>query len=215
MLYLFSGDDAKSKLRAYEKLIQSVPGSTEKFLINRNNFDVNELERFYSGAGLFFTACMVVFSDILETETSRNLVIKKLGPMAKSESLFIFLEGKLNKPVLDAFKKAGAESKVFELAKAKKERFNSFLLANAFEQKDKLNLWICYRQAVTAGVGMEELAGVLFWKIKDMILKNNIRAFSLEQLKKFASRLSYVLPEARKTGKDPEVAFERFLLDIF
>lgn len=215
MLYLFSGDDAKSKFLAYEKFIKSPPERMERFQINRNNFDAGELESFCSGSGLFFSACTVTFSDILESEKPRDFILKKLGPMAKSESLFIFLEGKLNKPVLDAFKKAGAESKIFELAKEKKDRFNTFLLANAFERKDKLNLWICYRQAVAAGVGMEELAGVLFWKIKDMILKNNIRAFSLEELKKFASRLSYVLPEARKSGKDPEVAFERFLLDIF
>ena len=58
--------------------------------------------------------------------------------MGESGNDFVFLEGKLNKPVLDAFKKARAEINVFELPKEKIEKFNNFLLANAFGDKDKL-----------------------------------------------------------------------------
>jgi hypothetical protein len=124
----------------------------------------------------------------------------------------------LNKATLDAFKKAGQkrlEIKSFELPKEKKEKFNNFLLANAFGAKDKLNLWIYFRQAMDKGVGMEELIGVLFWKIKDMILKKDFRKFSEMELKNSASRISYLLPQARKIGIDPEIAFEQFLLEAF
>ena len=135
--------------------------------------------------------------------------------MNQSASAFIFLDGKLNKITLDAFKKAKAEINIFESPKAKKEKFNNFLLANAFGQKDKLNLWIYYRLAVDKGVGLEELVGVLFWKIKDMFLKKDFNKFSPEQLKNFSGKLSYLLPEARKVGQDAEIAFEKFLLEAF
>ena len=62
---------------------------------------------------------------------------------------------------------------------------------------------------------MEELVGVLFWKIKDMILKKNFSKFSEAKLKSFAMKLSYLLPEARKKGVDAESAFEKFLLEVF
>lgn len=218
MLYLFSGDDTKSKLLAYEKFIASLGPGTEIFSIGRNNFDHGQIENLYSGAGLFFERCAVVLSGVLEAEPMRDFILKKLAPMAQSANYFIFLEGKLGKPIADAFKKAKAKSEVFELPKErkrKKEKFNSFLLANAFEQKDRLNLWIYYRTALDKGVALEELAGVLFWKIKDMILKNNFRRFSAIELKNFASRLSYLLPQARRRGEDAEIAFERFLLEIF
>jgi hypothetical protein len=215
MIYLFYGDDTKNKITQSEKFLKSLPKDTEIFFVSRNNFNRNQIESLYSGSGLFFARAAVIFSDILEYEENRNFILEKLALMGKSESLFIFLEGKINKPILDTFKKIGAKIDIFELPKEKKEKFNSFLLADAFAAKDKLNLWFYFRQAMDKDVGMEELVGVLFWKIKDMILKKNFRKFSETELKNFAAKLSYLLPQARKEGKDAETVFEQFLLEAF
>jgi hypothetical protein len=88
-------------------------------------------------------------------------------------------------------------------------------MANALGDRDKRNLWIYFRQAMDKGVGMEELIGVLFWKAKDMILKKKFGKFKESELKNFASKISYLLPEARKEGRDDETAFEQFLLEAF
>lgn len=215
MLYLFSGDDAKNKILNYEKFIKSIPGGTEIFFINKNDFDPIQTESFYSGASLFSALCAVVFQGILEYEEIKDFVLDKLELMGKSQNTFVFIEGKLNKAILDAFKKARAEINVFELPKEKKEKFDNFLIANAFANKDKLNTWIYFRQAIDLGTSMEELAGILFWKIKDLLLKKNFSKFSETQLKGFSSKLSYLLPEARKEGRDAESAFEQFLLEAF
>ncbi len=215
MIYLFSGDDAKNKIVSYEKFIKSIPKSTETFFVSRNSFDPVQIESFYSGSSLFSSLSAVIFQNIFDYEETRDFVLEKLKQMGESSNSFIFLESKLNKPILDAFKKARAELDIFELPKEKKEKYDNFLVANAFANKDKLNTWICFRQAMDVGVGMEEIIGVLFWKIKDMILKKNFNKFKEEQLKDFASRLSYLLPEARKEGRDAESAFEQFLLEAF
>ncbi|OGI74164.1 hypothetical protein A3D42_01795 [Candidatus Nomurabacteria bacterium RIFCSPHIGHO2_02_FULL_41_18] len=215
MIYLFSGDDTSKKLSAFEKFMKSLPVGVEILKFYRNNFNSGEIESLYSGSGLFFSKFAASFSEILEYQETRDFVLEKLSSLARSDNFFIFLEGKLGKPVLDAFRKAGAEINVFELTKEKKEKFNNFLVANAFSQKDKLNLWIYFRQAVDKGVGMEELAGVLFWKIKDMLIKKNFAKFSEKELKNFLQKLSYLLPEARKKGRDTESVFERFLLEAF
>lgn len=215
MIYLFAGDDTKNKTKSYEKFIDSLPSSIETFFISRNDFDPMQIESFYSGPGLFFVQSAVIFENILEREETRDFVLKKLELMGTSGNSFIFLEGKLNKPIFFAFKKARAELNIFELPKEKKEKFDNFLVASAFGRKDKLNLWIYFRQALDKGVGMEELIGVLFWKIKDMLLKKNFSQFSEEQLKNSACKLAYLLPEARKAGRDAESAFEQFLLEAF
>jgi len=215
MIYLFSGDDAKSKILNYEKFIKSIPAGTEPFFINRNSFDRVQIESFYSGASLFSILSAIIFQGILEHEETRDFVLDKLNLMGESVNTFVFLEGKLNKPILDTFKKARAELNVFELPKEKKEKYDNFLVANAFANKDKLNTWIYFRQAVDVGVSLEEIAGVLFWKIKDLILKKDFQKFKEEQLKDFVARLSYLLPEARKEGKDAESALEQFLLEAF
>jgi hypothetical protein len=215
MIYLFTGDDAKTKHAGYEKFVKSVSEGTETFFISRNDFNKNQIESLYSGAGLFSTKSTVMFSNILEYEETRDFILDKLEQMGESATAFIFLEGKLNKPILDAFREARAELNVFELPKEKKEKFNNFLLADAFSDKDKLNLWVYYRQAVDLGVGLEELVGVLFWKAKDMLLKKNLGKFSEQELKDFSYRISYILPEARTSGRDAETVLEKFLLEVF
>ena len=215
MIYLFGGDDIKNKLISYEKFIKSISKDTEVFYINRNNFNRDQIESLYSGAGLFFTKCIVVFSNIFEYEETRDFTLDKLDLMGQSESTFVFLESKLNKPILEVFKKSRAELNIFELPKEKKERFDNFLVANAFSQKDKLNMWIYFRQAIDKGVVMEELIGVLFWKIKDMMIKKDFRKFSRTELLNSATKLSCLLPKARKEGNDAETVFERFLLEVF
>ena len=228
MIYLFTGDDAKNKILSSEKFIKSIPKSTEVFFISRNDFNPVQIESFYSGASLFSPLSAVIFQNIFEHEETRDFVLEKLELMNESVSSFIFLEGKLNKTISDAFKKVKAQINLFELPKEKKEKFDNFLVANAFGQKDKLNMWIYFRQAMDKGVGMEELIGVLFWKIKDMLLKNpperaesssvragNFSKFSKKELENIACKLSYLLPEARKDGLNAESAFEQFLLEVF
>ncbi|MFA6257592.1 MAG: hypothetical protein WC671_01105 [Candidatus Paceibacterota bacterium] len=223
MLYLFSGDDSKNKILNYEKFIKSLPvqigiPETDIFQVSRNNFNSMQIESFYSGSSLFSVLSAIVFQNIFEYEETRDFVLDKLKQMGESDNLFIFLEGKLNKPILDAFKKVGAKRSqvnIFELPKIKLEKYDNFLVANAFANKDKLNTWLHFRRAMDVGVNMEEIIGVLFWKIKDMLLKNNFSKFTPEQLKTFASRISYLLPEARKKGQDAESAFEQFLLEAF
>ncbi len=220
MIYLFSGEDIKSKLASHEKFIKSLPKGIEVFSIGKNDFDFMQIESFYSGSGLFSPKSAIVFTNIFEREDIRDFILEHLGDMEKSENYFIFSEGKLLKPMLDAFKKAGVKPdriSIFDAVgtKGKTEKFNSFLLANAFGSKDKLNLWIYFRQAMDKGVSLEELSGVLFWKAKDMLIKQSYGKFSEPELKDFASRLAYLLPEARSKGRDAEEAFEVFLLEAF
>lgn len=215
MIYLFYGDDTKNKRGSFERFLESISKGGEVLFINRNNFDRVQIESLYSGSSLFSSDHTVVFENILEYEDNRDFILEKLGFMSGSPSSFVFLEGKLLKNVVDNFKKAKGEIQLFELPKEKKEKYDNFLVANAFAGKDKLNMWIYFRQAMDKGVGMEEIIGVLFWKIKDMILKKNFGKFKEEELKNSAVRLSYLLPEARKSGRDAEAVFEQFLLEVF
>lgn len=215
MLHLFAGDDAKNKIATYEKFVKTLPTNAEIFFISRNNFDPMRVESFYSGSTLFASISVVIFEGILEREEARDFILTILPFMGKSDNRFIFLEGKLNKPILDVFKKSRAELNMFELPKEKKEKYDNFLVANAFASGDKLHTWIHFRRAMDLGVGMEEIIGVLFWKIKDMILRQNFSKFSEMELKNRAASISYLLPHARKNGIDAESAFEKFLLEAF
>jgi len=213
MLYLFSGDDTKSKIANYEKFLRSIPKSTEIFSFSKNNFDRIQLESLYSGSSLFSSLAVIIFENIFDHEETRDFLLNKLKFMGESSNSFIFLESKLNKSIVDAFKKLKGETNIFELPKEKKEKYDNWLVANAFMNKDKLNTWIHFRRAMDLGVGMEEIVGVIFWKLKDSLLRENFNKFSEQQLKDLITKLSYLLPEARKEGKDAESVFEQFLLE--
>src|SRR3989344_3679328 len=127
MIYLFCGDDAKNKRFVYEKFIKSIPKSVETFFISRNDFNPIQIESFYSGASLFSALSAVFFENILEREENRDFILEKLEQMGESNNFFSFLEGKLNKPILDAFRKIEPKRmqvNVFELPKVKKEKFD-------------------------------------------------------------------------------------------
>jgi hypothetical protein len=213
MIHIFVGDDSKNKMASCEKFINSLAKDTEIFYVTKNDFNQNQTESFYSGSGLFFKKCAVIFSNILELENAKAFIFEKLPLITKSENIFVFLESKLEKSVLDSFKKTQAELHIFELSKQKKEKFNNFLLSEAFSKRDKLNLWIYFRQAVDLGVSLEELTGVLLWKTKDMLIKKDFKKFKEKELRNFGQRISYILQESRKKSKDDEVALEQFLLE--
>src|SRR3989344_6045535 len=101
MIYLFTGDDAKNKIISSEKFIKSLPGGVGCFFISRNDFNPIQIESFYSGASLFSALSAVIFQNILEHEETRDFVLAKLKLMGESANTFVFLEGKLNKPILD------------------------------------------------------------------------------------------------------------------
>ena len=78
MIYLFTGDDTKKKFDAYEKFLKTFPKGMEVFSISKNDFNPIQIESLYSGAGLFFNKCIVVFSNILEKEEASDFLLKKL-----------------------------------------------------------------------------------------------------------------------------------------
>jgi hypothetical protein len=213
MIYLFTGDDATNKIKSYESFLKG-QGSLPLISISKNNFNEMDTESLYSGASLFDSKSVIVFSNILDNQDISLFLLDKLDLLQESNNVFIFLEGKLLKPVLNQFEKVKATVNLFELRKDQKEKFNNFLLADAFAVKDKIKLWLYYRQAVDLGVGLEELTGVLFWKVKDTMLKKNFSKYTEEDLQEIANKISYLLPEARRKGKDAEIVFEKFLLEV-
>lgn len=213
MIYLFTGDDTINRNKAYEKSLKDF-NDLPLIHINKNNFSTETIESLYSDANLFDPKSIIVFSYLLEDKNINEFILNKLEFFASSNNIFIFLENRLLKPITDKFKKNESEVFVFELKKIEKEVFNNFLLANAFGDKDKVLLWLYFRQATLKGVALEELVGVLFWKVKDMILKKNFFKYKEKDLKEIAFKLSILLPKSRREGKEAEITFEKFIIEV-
>ncbi|HWA32157.1 MAG TPA: hypothetical protein VG694_01770 [Candidatus Paceibacterota bacterium] len=215
MIHFLYGEDRGARNSALEKILDSLPEGTEIFRLDKETFDPDSFENFFSSSGLFFKKCTVVLSEVLASERNESFVSGKLDLIKDSANVFVFLEDAPAKATLAAFEESGAKIAEFAKVKEKKERFNSFVLANALGSRDRLGLWLGFRQAMMHGAALDELAGVLFWKAKDMILRGNFRLFSKDELVNISGRMASLLPEARRRGEDDEASFERFILEAF
>ena len=214
MIYLFFGNDTKLKRKTYLDFMKSIPERANVFDIHKNNFDLMQFESLYSSNSLFFAKSVVVLNNIFENEEIKEIVLANLANLEKSINDFIVLEGDLKKAELDAFKKVRAEINLFEKKEIKKQTFNTFILANNLGDRDKLNIWINLQMAYKENVAVDAIVGVLFWKVKDMIIKKDFKKFSLEELQKIARELPFLLSNSRLSSKDDQVSLEQFLIKI-
>ena len=90
-------------------------------------------------------------------------------------------------------------------------KINIFNLADAFSNKDKMGAWVIYRQAISLGVSPEEICGVLFWKVKNMMM-NNAKNFSKIELQNLSSKLTDIYHNSHSGNIDFTIALEEFIL---
>ncbi|MEX0909768.1 MAG: hypothetical protein WDZ75_00560 [Candidatus Paceibacterota bacterium] len=129
-----------------------------------------DLEESTSGQGLFQTRYIVELIGMFEGEQLPNpkeAIIK----IKESENIFLVLEEKLPKKILDLLKENAERTMEEKNAPAKKEKdFSAFSLADALALRDKKRLWILFREALSRGYKVEELHGILFWQMKTIVL---------------------------------------------
>ena len=91
-------------------------------------------------------------------------------------------------------------------------KINVFGIADAFSNRNKIEAWILYREAVSQGIPPEEISGIIFWKIKTMILSGS-KFFSLDELKNNSSELVSLYHNAHRGESDFVIGLEQFILN--
>ena len=59
--------------------MKTLPKGTELFSISKGGFDQMQIESFYSGSGLFFERCAVLFTDVFEREEAKSFILEKIN----------------------------------------------------------------------------------------------------------------------------------------
>jgi DNA polymerase III delta subunit len=192
-----------------------------------------KLEELAGSQGLFERK-FIVFADRLSEKVSdAEIILGEIPLIAESDNVFVFLEGSLKADILKVFKKYSNQVQNFEKVE-KKERFNSFSLADALGERNKEKLWILYRKALGSGLSPEELHGTLFWQAKTMRAVSLVQTASEAGLKPFSwtkaksalknwkeselrdltSDLVSIYHNSRRGKHDLETALERLILGI-
>ncbi len=206
MIYILSGNDTKKKNIYLKKLDKT----NSAVLLPDGEIAKEELLNYAFSVNLFGDHQIIVFENILKRENI-TLTNENLLALKDSETIFIFLEEKLLAPEVKKYKKY-ATIEDFSAPNIKQTpRINVFGIADAFSRKDKIGAWILYREAVIEGVPPEEISGIIFWKIKTMILSGT-KFFGVDELKKKSSELVALYHKAHKGECDFVIGLEQFIL---
>lgn len=236
MLYLIYGNDwqrARAKAREILDTLKKKRPEATVVSLEENGMSEAKIEELSGSQGLFERK-FIVFSDRVCADAGNAEIVKSKLPMiSASENVFVFLEDVLKADLLKVFEKHATKVQEFKKLE-KKERFNSFLLAEALVERNKEKLWVLYQRALAEGLVAEELHGTLFWQIKAMRsaelaktpaeaglkpyswtkAKSALQNWKPEELKIVSGKLVSIYHDARRGDLGLELALEKFILDL-
>jgi DNA polymerase III delta subunit len=206
MIYILSGNDTKKKYT----YIKTLAKNRERIFLPHSGVSKEVLYEYASNTSLFGESPIVLAENIL-TEHQSALSSDDLAFLKDSPTLFFFLEDKLLASNEKKYKKYATIEKYEERIVKEIPKTNPFALADAFARRDKVGAWILYRDEVNRGAEPEPMSGILFWKIKTMLL-NGTKTFSVAELKQQSSTLVSLYHRAHRGECDFVIGLEQFIL---
>ena len=175
MLYLLYGDDtakSRDKVNALIKALLSKKQDAMLLRINGENFSPAEMINHISSQGLFESKSIIVLDMLFEDATDKAIVLDHLEGLGTSDNVFILLEAKLDKKTVTKIEKHAEKVQEFSLPKStkKEQAFNIFSLSDALGSRNRKQLWVTYQTGKLNNVSDEEMHGILFWGVKNMLL---------------------------------------------
>ncbi len=160
--------DSKSFRTSSIASIVANQASAEVMVFDDTLITVTDLEQ-YLYPSLFSNASPLIHTRFILDTKEKELTPLLLKKLIASPTSFVFEEMQLSKPFLTAAKKQGAivHSQEKEKSAAKDSLFGVTSLITLPSKKDR---WLAYQKAV-AQYPIEAILGMLYWKIRDMVLK--------------------------------------------
>ncbi|MBI4155856.1 MAG: hypothetical protein HY507_01320 [Candidatus Zambryskibacteria bacterium] len=216
MLYFLHGTDthkARKKLHELLDLAEKKRPGAEIFKLTTENWSEGQFDELIIARGLFESKYTVILDNLFERKDIKDFILNRLKRLADSEQIFLQLEGKLDVPTLKKIEKSAKQVQEFKKPESVKNRaFNIFSITDSLVKKDKKRLWISYIDLLSKGAGAEEMHGILFWKVKTMIL-NGVRTYSLEELRSMSSQLVNMTHRVRQGEGELEIMLEKWIFE--
>jgi DNA polymerase III delta subunit len=237
MLYVIYGTDthkARAKLHDLLDLAKKKRPEAELFKLTTENWSEGQFDELLVAQGLFEQKYTTVLDNLFEKKDIKSYVMERLEGMKESEQIFLMLESSIDAASLKKLAKFSEKVQVFEKVENKKPSLNIFSITDGLVQKDKKKLWISYVDLLGNGAVAEEIHGILFWQVKNMILasragsatetglspfvyKNALtgaRNYKNEDLQKMSSDLVDMTHRVRQGKGDLEVMMEKWVLGL-
>lgn len=236
MIYFLHGTDnhkARAKLHELLELAEKKRPNSELFKITAENWNEAQFDELLVSQGLFESKYTVVLDNLFEKKDYKTYIMDRLKNMQDSEQIFLMLEGTVDSASLKKIEKFSKQSQEFVKKEDKKQSLNIFSITNGLIEKDKKYLWIHYIDLLSKGAGPEEIHGILFWQVKNMLLasransqaetglspfvyKNALtggRNYKADELKEMSSQLVEMTHRVRQGEGELEIMLEKWILE--
>lgn len=237
MIYFLFGTDthkARAKLHELLALAKKKRPEAELFKITTENWSEVQFDELLVSQGLFEQKYTVVFDNLFEKKDVKSYILERLEALKDSDQIFLFLEGSVDAASLKKIEKYSEKTQEFIKAESNKPSFNIFSITDGLLSKDKRKLWISYIDALKKGSAPEEIHGIFFWQIKNMILasrskdqkdtglspfvyKNALsgtRNYKIEELVDMSEDLVQMTHKVRSGEGDLDIMLEKWVLSI-
>lgn len=206
MIYILSGNDIKKK-RAYRDTLTK---NLEVISLPSHEIEKGVFLQHAGGVSLFGEVRAIIADNVL-VKGEVVFTTEELSQLKDSPTCFIFLEDKLLVADERKYKKYADIVRFDQKIQPKSQPINTFAIADAFGSRDKIKAWVLYREAIDMGVEPEAISGILFWKIKTLLL-NGTKLFSQDVLQEYSGELVSLYHTAHRGEVDFTIGLEQFLL---
>jgi hypothetical protein len=145
-------------------------GTTEVIMLDDTLSTIGDLEQ-YLYPSLFTLTPPVVHTRFILDAKEKELTPLLIKKLLSSPTIFILEEITLPKPFITSLKKAGVEVHTSTENPAQQAvKNNLFAVTALVTMANKKDRWLAYQQAI-AQYPIEAILGMLYWKVRDMVLK--------------------------------------------
>lgn len=233
-LYGKNNKESRNKLKSLVATLHTKRKEAEIFRINNENWSEAQFDELLVAQGLFDQKYIIVLDSLFDNKETKERILDRVKEMKESENVFLLIENDTDKKTLDKISKYAEKVQEFVEVEKKKEGFNAFVLADSFGKRDKKNLWVRYLQALDLGISPEEISGILFWQMKNIIIakktkdakesklapfvdshaRSFARNFTLEEISEKAREIVEATQKVRQGDGEMEVFLEKMILSV-
>ncbi len=236
MIYFLYGTDTHKARRKMHDILQSLSTkrpNSEIFKLNTENWNAAQLSELVESIGLFDQKYIVVLDFLFGNKEAKESILENINKMQSAEHWFLILDGKVDALTAKKIEKVSYKTQQFELAEKKKESPIIFSIADKLLNRDKKRLWVSFVDLIRQGIPAEEIHGVFFWAIKNMIIASRVKSqresglapfsyskalsgsrnYKSEELERMSSGLVGMTHRVRQGEGDLEIMMEKWILE--
>jgi len=159
-----------TKIVRKEHIAKLVTSESEVVILDDTLSSVQDLEQ-YLYPSLFSVNTAIVHGQFMLEAAMAEMTAVFAKKLIASPTVFIFEEFSLPTPAMTLLKKYGAIVHFHKEGAVVKKGGDLFALASAIITPNKKDAWMNFQKALTQQP-VEALLGIIYWKVRDMMLKN-------------------------------------------